>query len=244
MQNAIEIPTREVLSFVLAHVPDRARILEVGAGRGHLAEALAANDHRVIAIDPNEEAVLVARSRGVDARVGRFPEEEIDGELDALLFTRVLHHVHELDRALERACELLAPGGALIVDEFAWERVDARTAAWAYGTMSVLASAGFGDEDRWAHDGDPLAEWKRKHTVDHELHSADGILRAVRARFEIVEAVEVPYFYRYVCQHQSDDPRAFEVTRTLRDLEGSLARAGAIVPIGLRFAARKIAPAA
>jgi 2-polyprenyl-3-methyl-5-hydroxy-6-metoxy-1,4-benzoquinol methylase len=100
-----------------------ARVLEVGCGRGELARALSTNGYDVVAVDPDAPEGAIFRRTTLEAldEEGRF-----DGALAAL----ALHHVDDLDAALDKLHSLLHPGAPLVVREFAWDLVDEATARW------------------------------------------------------------------------------------------------------------------
>src|SRR5690349_17075257 len=109
---------RYTLEFVRRSLPEQAlRLLEVGCGDGALAAALAADGLKVVAIDVDPEVVDIARASAVDARVAEWPNFE-DGRFDAVLFTRSLHHVHDLMPSVEAAAAALNSGGRIIVEDF------------------------------------------------------------------------------------------------------------------------------
>jgi tellurite methyltransferase len=112
-------PSSWVIERCLALPPD-AVIVDVAAGVGRHAVALAQGGRRVIALDYVEEAVQVAvrahpRVQGVVADAGALPFAP--GSLDALLT------VNFLDRELFPVfAGLLKPGGSLIVETYTLEQ--------------------------------------------------------------------------------------------------------------------------
>src|SRR5438552_891899 len=99
-----------------------ARVLEVGCGRGALAAALADLGYQVTGVDRDAEMAAAAEKRGVS--VIQADVRDVRGEYDVVLFTRSLHHAESLDDLLACAAGLLAPDGQIVIEEFAWERVD------------------------------------------------------------------------------------------------------------------------
>ncbi len=241
MAAALDLATVVTREFVRGELPKPgSRILEVGCGNGRLASALVADGHAVVAIDSNGELVEKARKRGVDARRARFPElptTASDGRFDAILFTRSLHHIEALDGACRRARALLAPGGVVVVEDWAWEEIDARTAEWAYGTFGVLRAAGLAPQDEFVACADPRADWLRERR-EHGLHAGRTERDALAKELEILREERAPYFFRYAVRFLMEDPRRDAVASAVLEAARRGIAAGAIVPIGLRLVAR------
>ncbi len=156
----------EVAEFVLAelaHPP--ARVLEVGCGDGELARELVAAGYDVLAIDPDAPAGPLFRRTTI---------EDLDepGPFDAAVASRSLHHVSDLSLALDKVAAVLRPGGIFIVDDFAWERLDADSARLV---------------------GIDLQEWRDEHC---DLHTSEAMLRGLEARFTARGLSPGPYLYR------------------------------------------------
>jgi SAM-dependent methyltransferase len=183
MALAPDIATLETLAFVKGALPPRSRrVLEVGCGDGTLAAHFAASKLEVVAIDTKREHVMAARARGIDARVAEFPDFDT-AAVDAVIFTRSLHHVQRLEAAVDRAAELLKPGGRVIVEDWAHDELDAATAEWAYGTFATLRAAGIDSGAEFQSDGNALASWNAEHGGDHLLHGGKRIAEALGRRF-------------------------------------------------------------
>ena len=149
-----------------------SRILEVGCGRGALAAALSDLGYQVTGVDRNAEAVKAATERGIEVVHGDV--HDISGQYDVVLFTRSLHHADDLDRILQHAVELLAADGQVIIEEFAWERVDHRAAGFLYDNRAILVAAGLLEADQ--PSGDLLETWTAGH---QSLHQGSAMLAAL-----------------------------------------------------------------
>lgn len=165
-----------VEEFVLAELPaPPARVLEVGCGEGDLARALVAAGYDVLAIDPEApEGRLFQRTT----------IEKLDdpGPFTAVVASRSLHHVHQLEAALDKVVSLLAPSGRIVIDDFAWERLDETSAAAV---------------------GIDHAAWREEHSG---LHTSAAMLEALTRRFPDGVVSWTPYMHREA--HGSVDERA------------------------------------
>jgi hypothetical protein len=193
-------------TFVLDQLPPSpGRVLEVGCGReGGLVALLAARGYDALGVDPDapdEPGFLRARF------------EEVDGEYDAVVAGRMLHHVIPLDEGIAKLARL-AP--LLLVDEFAWNRIDDAARDWYEGQHRMLTAAGA------APPGPPnLGDWAIHHPG---LHSDDTLLEALHTYYDERVLERIPYLHRWLGGPSSEA------------LEGTLIDAGAFPAIGYRWA--------
>jgi SAM-dependent methyltransferase len=194
----------ELIEFVLSQLPATGRVLEVGCGGGELARALEAAGYDVLAIDPDAPEGAIFR---------RVTLEELDdpGPFDAVVASRSLHHIHDLGGALDKIAAL-AP--LLVLNEFAWDLLDERTAEWFDGQRRALEAAG--------QDPEPLEEdWEAEHA---DLHGYEAMRRELDRRFEERYFAWTAYLYGYL------GGPATQV------LEQALIDADAINALGFRYA--------
>lgn len=97
--------------------------LEVGCEEDELAVRLLASGWRVVASDPSADAVAASRERGVDAHVAGAPAflDGYDGEAPGVVhLVRVFEHLAPSAwlEVLRRSADVLASGGALLVEAF------------------------------------------------------------------------------------------------------------------------------
>lgn len=169
----------EAAAFVRANLPPPpCRVLEVGAGDGDLAAALAAAGYAVTAIDPEP--------RGDDVRAVALADLDVEeGPFAAAVAVTSLHHVHPLAPSLERLAEVLEPGAALVVDEMDVEAFDRRAAEWWLGRQAAKG-------EELETTAEELVEEHRAH-----LHPLGTILDGLAPRFTFATPVRGPWLHRW-----------------------------------------------
>jgi SAM-dependent methyltransferase len=201
------------LEFVREHLPPPpARVLDVGCGQGELTTALLVAGYDVLGIDPLAPA-------GEHFRRLKLEDLEDSERFDAVVAGFSLHHMRDLDAALDKIVGLLPAGAAIVVDEFAWDRLDDTTLDWLYGQRRALAAAGHGHAP--ASRDELRSEWEGEHLG---LHGLAALREALAARFDEREFLWVPHLHRTL---------AGVATAVL---EQALIDAGAIQALGFRYA--------
>ena len=116
----------EVHAGLVDELPDfHARILDVGAGTGRDAAAMAAMDHQVVAVEPSLEMRWRARKLHDDPRI-RWLDDALPGlervyrlgeKYDLILLSAVWMHVPpgQRERGIRKLTGLLRPGGKLAI---------------------------------------------------------------------------------------------------------------------------------
>lgn len=114
-QNATGPDPRQVAFEAVAEA-EPSLILEVGPGRGELAERMARElDARVVGVDQSERMVALTQQRGVEAVVGDVQDLPFrDGIFDCAVAAWMLYHVPNLNRALLELRRVLRPHGRLV----------------------------------------------------------------------------------------------------------------------------------
>jgi hypothetical protein len=193
-------------TFVLKQLaPPPRRVLEVGCGQeGGVVELLAGVGYDVLGVDPRAP-------EGERFRQSTF--QELEGEWDAVVAGRVLHHVNPLDGGLDLLASF-AP--LLIVDEFAHDRIDRAAQDWYEGQHRMLRASGV--EPNGPSD---LDAWRERHPG---LHPHDVLLAGLRARYDERVLEWIPYLWHWLGGPSSES------------LEQTLIAAELIPAIGYRWA--------
>lgn len=199
----------DVATFVFEQLPPPPRrVLEVGCGHeGGLVEQLVARGYDALGVDPQAPA----GDRFVHAEF-----QTLDGEWDAVVAGNVLHHVNPLGESLGKLVQL-AP--LLVVDEFAPNLIGGAAQDWYEAQHRILRAAG-----AEPHGPPSLDEWRERHVG---LHSDELLLSELRARYDELAYVRVPFFARWLGGPSSEA------------LEAALVDAGAFPAIGYRWAGRR-----
>lgn len=108
----LALGTREQLRL-LGPLDTGSRVLDLGAGDGRLAAALARAGHRVTAVEPFRELPAAPGLTVVRETVGEVDLPE--SSFDAAVLWHVLEHLREPLAALERVRRWLVPGGRVLV---------------------------------------------------------------------------------------------------------------------------------
>ena len=163
-------------------------MLEIGTGvEGALALALDRAGYDVLAIDP------AAPGEGEIFRRIKIEELDDDELFRAVVAVRSLHHVTDLGPALEKIRDHLRPGGALVLEEFGWDRLDLTTAEWFWGQRRALAAARGGHAP--ASVEELAREWEDEHVG---LHGYETMREELDERFDEQFFSWEPYLYRFL----------------------------------------------
>jgi SAM-dependent methyltransferase len=170
--------TRDLLAFVRSSLPDPpSRILEIGAGRGELAEELRAAGYAVTAIDPAAEP---------DTGVQPVALLDAEGTFDAAIAVTSLHHVDPLEESCAHLAGLISPGGPLVIDEFDVDRYDERAAGWWLNQREASGTPHeHSDPSRMVTD------------LRHHVHPLATVCAALRPYFELGEPIRGAYLHRW-----------------------------------------------
>ena len=203
--------------FVNEHAPPPARLLEIGCGDGELARALAADGYDVLGIDP-------AAPEGDIFRRVVLEELEPGGTYDVVVASLALHHVENLDAAVDRIASRLGPTGTLVLQEWAKERLAGKTARWYHAQLTAHAP-----ESDHGDMPDSFELWLCQ-TDEHlaDIHPFGDVRDALARRFHANVVEWVPFLY----SRGLDD--------TLEPEERSLIESRVIAATGVLYVGRRL----
>lgn len=157
------------LDLLSKYCPKNATILDVGCGAGYMSLELARNGYNVTAFDISAaciaEAKQVLASNPYKEGFGSLDYKvlalhEASGEFDVVLFSVSLHHMPDLEGAINKAKELLKPEGHLLCYEPChdrWEDKDAAQVALIRGLLSLTG------------------HWHDPEDIQNQLQDEDGL---------------------------------------------------------------------
>ena len=197
-----------------------ARVLELGCGSlGGFVPRLRESGYDAVGIDPNapEEAGY--------HRV-RFEEAELRANADALVASASLHHVADPAEVLDRVAAALAPGGTVVVVEWAWEDLDEPTAEWGFGRLGPEEGWLRRRRDGWRESGESWDTYFRGWAREEGLHPAGTLLGLLDERFERRELSRGPYLFADLAETGPEDEQ--------RAIDGGEIRATRVVYAALK----------
>ena len=126
--------------------PANIPILDCGCGDGGLTSFLARKGREVRGIEFDAERAAAARGRGLDVRQADIESADFwkitEGPFGAVIFSDVLEHLQDPERALRGASSILRPGGGILVSlpnvAFIGVRKSLFAGRWEYGDEGIL----------------------------------------------------------------------------------------------------------
>ena len=258
---------RTYIELIGRHGGKSLRILDAGCGAGYFALELARAGHHVTGIDVSKACINVARDTAarndvldgfgsLDYEVGSI--RDCSDTYDLVLFSGVLHHLHDVGAVLDRALGSLKPGGLLLTVEpihESWRPEDAAqvalmrsllslTGAWYEEDLGLRTSAS--DQAFEAHIADVREEYLTERdkseagqSPNDNAISGEAILTELRARFDELEMrPTVAFIYRMLGGLRGPDETAHRIADLLAIYDSVAVKRGFLRPNGFVFIGR------
>ena len=159
------------LAEALLKVTNHGVVADLGAGEGTLAQMLARQADRVIAVDLSPKMVEFGRElarrhdlQNLEYRVGDIEGPPLEDEsIDLAFLSQALHHAGNPQQALEQSFRVLKPGGKLVVLDLLQHNFEEARELYADVWLgfseaelaAMLEDAGFGEIETAVVDREP-----------------------------------------------------------------------------------------
>jgi 2-polyprenyl-3-methyl-5-hydroxy-6-metoxy-1,4-benzoquinol methylase len=252
------------LELIADHAGPSVRILDVGCGAGYVSLELARAGHHVHAVDISRACIEIARDTLAtnpwrdgfgSLEYERCAFEDVDGQYDVVLFSGALHHMPDVEAALDRSLRRVRPGGHVICSEprhERWRRDDAAQVALIRTILAITGhwyegpehADGLDDEERLAqyvdavhdeyvHERDPHEAGQSPHD---NASTGTEILAAARRRYAQVELRPTPSFiYRLLGGLRGDAAVVSQLAELIAAYDRHGVRSGYLQPNGFIF---------
>jgi SAM-dependent methyltransferase len=176
-----------------------ARVVELGCGPlGGFVPRLRASGYDAVGVDPN-----APEEEGYH-RV-TFERAELPADADALIASASLHHVADPAEVLDRVAATLAPGGVVVVVEWAWEDFDDSTAEWGFRRLGSEEGWLRRRRDAWLESGESWSTYLQGWAREEGLHPAETLVALLDERFERRKLARGPYLFADLASTSPED---------------------------------------
>lgn len=182
------------------------RVVEIGCGaQGGLVPRLLAEGYDAVGVDPEAPD-------GPAYHCVEFEQYDVGAPVHAVVACTSLHHVHDLDVALDKVAAALTPEGVVVILEWDWSRFDEATARWCFSRQPAPSSPSTptSEEDHahgadhswlahqraeWTASGQPWPDYLKGWAAGEGLHPAAVVLNALDRRFDRALQERTPYLF-------------------------------------------------
>lgn len=253
----MELTYREAVELVSDGIKhEKSKILDVGCGTGSMSLELARSGHDVLGIDIDEKRIGIAnrtmhedpspkRPGSLEYRVADIGEwSDTQEKYDAMIFSRVLHDLLNPESILAKAHSMLKNDGRIVCLEYAYDRLDRRTATWLYQVRKMLESAGWYSLSHLPDDPQAGIEHiMTEETSERKEHiNTFEEMRKPLEEFFQTEQLSWHCYHSWFLlgdMHIPDRNKEKAVASTIKRMEQFLIESGEIESVLFRFIGRK-----
>lgn len=101
------------------YIPEKASIIEIGAGSGILIESLQRFGPDTWKLTANEfemKRLKRLEGKGIHFKLGNFEHIEFEEKYDVIIMNQLIEHLYDPDKILKRCYDILNPGGIVIIE--------------------------------------------------------------------------------------------------------------------------------
>lgn len=251
----IELSALDTYQFVKSMLPHPAQtIVEVGCGNGYLCLELARDGHDVIGIDVSPDIIEVAeRSSAAHPQPPGFGSlrylcadvntwQAREASFDCVIFNRSFHHLSALQETMAQVQRLLKPGGRIICQDYAFDRLDEQTACWLFQMQRLLFLSGRYDADPATRPEEAAsiealrAAWLSR-AAEHHLNRFEEMMSVLHGACHERLFAWVPYLFVYIgngIRHAAPEQER-ELLTFLKGMEQYLVEHRALQAVAFRF---------
>lgn len=253
--------------FALSHA-QKGELMEVGAGAGHMSLEFARNGFHVTGLDAAADCLGVARRMADENPYhdgfgslryleADFLQWQSDRTFDTVCFFGCLHHFSQVDAVVQKAFEILRPGGRLIVCEPARDWTTASNGVMLALLRILLSQRGLwydpqplpaSLEDLRRYSAVCLSEIRDGHDAGEGRQSphdnssaAEDMLVSLRARFTELECQRLNGFLQRMIGgvRGQDEAENLKLAQTMDYFDKLAIETGMIQPSEMYWAGQK-----
>jgi SAM-dependent methyltransferase len=179
-------------------------VIDIGCGPlGGFVPMLRREGHDAVGVDPGAPD-------GPHYPQTEFEQYDPPHEFDVVVASTSLHHVADLDEVLDKIQAVLAPGGLVIVVEWAWERFNVETLRWCVARLDPDDEPSWlhHRRDEWLESDQSWNAYVNTWAAREGLHTSQRIRLGLDARFDGLVSALGPYYFSELAHTTAADEQA------------------------------------